>query len=181
MSLGGGKSEVVVGDSLPPLTVTCMHDLKENAAQHLQNYMDSISKFYGERPLGVNVSPTKIERDITEFVFEQMDKVNAYWVEMCKAHRPHCKPQGNKILTKMIKGCSDCKHTGFYCQQPCCPAHYCHCQKSLKHQMVNFSCANCGAISEDTDFNGPCLAGICYYCGKKSTHTESNCPERIQV
>lgn len=31
-----------------------------------------------------------------------MVKVNDYWIDMAKAHRPHCSPAGNKMLTAMM-------------------------------------------------------------------------------
>lgn len=82
--------------------VTCMHDLHDEADKAIEVYMDSISKMVAERPLAVDVSPTKIERDMKAIVYEAMEKVNAYWVEMCEAHRPYCKPEGNKMLTRMM-------------------------------------------------------------------------------
>lgn len=36
------------------------------------------------------------------FVVEQMQKVNEWWCRMAEAHRPHCKPEGNKMLTNMM-------------------------------------------------------------------------------
>lgn len=36
------------------------------------------------------------------FVTSQMEKLNMWWVEMAQAHRKHCSPEGNKILTRMM-------------------------------------------------------------------------------
>lgn len=36
------------------------------------------------------------------FVREQMEKVNVWWCAMAEAHRPYCKPEGNKMLTRMM-------------------------------------------------------------------------------
>lgn len=39
---------------------------------------------------------------IKTFTQKWMEEVNKYWIEMAKAHRPHCTPEGNKILTRMM-------------------------------------------------------------------------------
>jgi hypothetical protein len=39
---------------------------------------------------------------VKQFTEEWMGKVNEWWVEMAKAHRPHCTPSGNKLLTAMM-------------------------------------------------------------------------------
>lgn len=41
----------------------------------------------------------QIAKDIAH---EWMDRTNQYWVEMCKAHRQYCSPEGRKELTRMM-------------------------------------------------------------------------------
>ncbi len=37
-----------------------------------------------------------------DFVIRQMEAVNIWWCKMAEAHRPYCKPEGNKMLTRMM-------------------------------------------------------------------------------
>lgn len=51
----------------------------------------------------------------------------------------------------------------------------------MEHEMVNWSCQNCGMIEEDTGFKNGCKAELCGYCGKMAIHKMTECPERIQL
>lgn len=41
-------------------------------------------------------------KQIKHFAEYYMNKVNEYWIQMAEAHRPYCKPEGNKMLTRMM-------------------------------------------------------------------------------
>jgi hypothetical protein len=42
-------------------------------------------------------------RGLKPFLKEKMEALNQYWIRNIDEHRPHCSPEGNKILTR-IKG-----------------------------------------------------------------------------
>jgi len=79
-----------------------MNELIEQMKKEIEEYGD----LHGENCLCMMEDPDECDCDemkqIKQFTESWMKKVNDYWIEMAKAHRPHCSPEGNKMLTKMM-------------------------------------------------------------------------------
>ena len=79
-----------------------MKDLIEKMKQDADEYGD----MHNETCPSIMEYPDECDCDVMKvmksFTEEWMNKVNKYWIEMSEAHRPHCSPNGNKILTRMM-------------------------------------------------------------------------------
>jgi hypothetical protein len=80
----------------------CLKNLIEKMKEEIEEYGD----LHGEEcPINMedpdDCNCEEMEK-IKYFTEKWMNEVNKYWVEMAEAHRPYCRPEGNKMITRMV-------------------------------------------------------------------------------
>ena len=79
-----------------------MDELIQKMEEEIEEYGD----LHGEHCSCCMEDPDECDcdemKELKSFIEGWMNEVNKYWIKMAQAHRPHCSPAGNKMLTKMM-------------------------------------------------------------------------------
>jgi hypothetical protein len=78
----------------------------EELIKKMEEEIEEYAYLHGEGCSCMMESPDACDceemRQIKFFTKKWMEEVNKYWIKMADAHRPYCRPQGNKMLTKAM-------------------------------------------------------------------------------
>lgn len=82
--------------------VKLLEQMKESAEEYGQ-YHDDDCPFMREDGAHIgDVCECEKIRALKSFAGEWMGKINEWWVTNTEAHRKHCTPEGNKVLTRLM-------------------------------------------------------------------------------
>lgn len=79
-----------------------MKELIEKMKSDVEEYGDLHGEYCSCNMEDPDACDCEEMKQIKHIVETWVEKVNMYWVEMAKAHRNHCTPEGNKDITRMM-------------------------------------------------------------------------------